>query len=76
MSHRPGAARFTAERPNQIWLSDITYIRTCEGWVYLAAILDVYSRKIVGWALEDHLGEALIHQSLSRRYPVAIPGSG
>ncbi|MCB0271108.1 MAG: IS3 family transposase [Calditrichaeota bacterium] len=67
---------FTAERPNQLWLSDITYIRTCEGWVYLAAILDVYSRKIVGWALEDHLGEALIHQSLSMALSCRNPGVG
>ncbi|MBR0801706.1 IS3 family transposase [Bradyrhizobium jicamae] len=41
---------FTATAPNRIWLADITYIETDQGWLYLAAILDLYSRRIVGWA--------------------------
>jgi transposase InsO family protein len=44
------ARNFEAARPNQIWLADMTYIRTGEGWLYLAAILDLFSRKIAGWA--------------------------
>ena len=44
---------FQAERPNICWLSDITYIPTREGWLYLAAILDVYSRAVVGWGDEQ-----------------------
>jgi len=46
---------FGALAPNQKWLADITYIFTAEGWLYLAAILDLYSRKIVGWAMRDHM---------------------
>jgi putative transposase len=47
--------RFTAERPDQLWLADITYVRTWEGWVYVAFVLDAFSRRIVGWQLAGHL---------------------
>ncbi|MBG9535216.1 hypothetical protein ABE43_00105, partial [Bacillus thuringiensis] len=40
---------FVANKPNQIWMSDITYIHTDEGWLYLASIMDLYTRKIIGW---------------------------
>ncbi len=46
---------FEADRPNRKWLSDITYIPTAEGWLYLAAVLDVFSRRIVGWAMSDRM---------------------
>jgi transposase InsO family protein len=46
--------------PNQIWVADITYIQTVEGWLFLAAILDLYSRKIVGWAMSQRIDTALI----------------
>jgi transposase InsO family protein len=46
---------FEAERPNQKWLTDITYISTEEGWLYLAAVLDLCSRRIVGWAMSDRM---------------------
>jgi transposase InsO family protein len=46
---------FTTTAPNRIWLADITYIETDQGWLYLATVLDLYSRKIVGWAMCDHL---------------------
>nr|WP_153006874.1 IS3 family transposase [Sphingomonas sanguinis] len=49
------AQRFSAPAPNQIWLADITYIATGEGWLYLAAVLDLATRKIVGWAMRDHM---------------------
>jgi transposase InsO family protein len=51
--------------PNQIWVQDITYIQTKEGWLYLAAILDLYSRKIVGWAMSEHIDTALILKALA-----------
>jgi transposase InsO family protein len=54
-----------ATAPNQIWVADITYIETQEGWLYLAAILDLYSRKIVGWAMSERLGTALVAAALS-----------
>lgn len=46
---------FEADRPNQLWVADLTYVRTYEGFVYAAFILDVFSRRIVGWQLTDHL---------------------
>lgn len=47
--------KFTATRPNQLWVADITYVRTYSGWVYTAFVTDVYSRKIVGWKISDTL---------------------
>jgi len=59
--------------PNQVWVTDITYLRTEEGWVYLAAILDLWSRRVVGWACAASLHVALVlaalHQALQRRRP-------
>jgi transposase InsO family protein len=53
-----------ATQPNQIWVGDITYIETQEGWLYLAAILDRYSRKIVGWAMSERIDTALVLKAL------------
>ena len=53
-----------ASAPNQIWVADITYIQTAESWLYVAAILDLYSRKIVGWAMGEHIDTALILKAL------------
>lgn len=55
---------FTAAAPNQKWLADITYIETGEGWLYLAAVLDCFSRRIVGWAAADHLRSELVEQAM------------
>jgi putative transposase len=59
--------------PNQVWVTDITYLRTEEGWVYLAAIMDLWSRRVVGWACAATLHVALVlaalHQALQRRRP-------
>ncbi len=63
---------FKAERPNACWLSDVTYIPTREGWLYLAAVLDVYSRAIVGWAMGHTLGGQLATDALA----MAISGRG
>ena len=49
-----------ATGPNQIWVGDITYIRTGEGWLYLAAIMDLYSRRIVGWGMSERIDTALV----------------
>src|SRR5450432_35709 len=56
---------FKAERPNACWLSDVTYIPTREGWLYLAAVLDVYSRAILGWAMSQTLGGQLTTDALA-----------
>jgi putative transposase len=59
--------------PNQVWLTDITYLKTAEGWLYLAAILDLWSRRIVGWAaapiLQTELVLAALRDALQRRHP-------
>jgi putative transposase len=51
---------FTADRPNQLWIADITYIPTAIGFLYLAVVLDVWSRKVVGWATANHLRAELV----------------
>ena len=55
---------FTAKGPDQIWLTDITYVPTTEGWLYLAAVMDLYSRRIVGWAMSDSLHRQLVIDAL------------
>ena len=55
---------FCASAPNQKWVSDITYIETVEGWLYLASILDLFSRKVVGWAMADHMEASLVEEAL------------
>lgn len=56
---------FQAQEPNQKWLGDITFIPTGEGWLYLAAILDLFSRKIVGWAMDSTLESWLVEQAFN-----------
>jgi len=66
---------FEADQPDQKWLADITYIATLEGWLYLAAILDLYTRGIIGWAMSDRITSALtvsaLKMALQRRGPTA-----
>ena len=50
---------FSAEAPNRLWTGDITYIRTAEGWLYLAVVLDVFSRRIVGWSMNNRMTDEL-----------------
>jgi len=64
---------FNPQAPNRLWTADITYIRTWEGWLYLASVIDCYSRKIVGWSMADHLRAELVIDALNmavdRRQP-------
>jgi putative transposase len=66
---------FIADRPDQVWLADITYIPTGEGWLYLAVILDLFTRKVVGWAMRDHMRAELtiaaLIMAIQRRRPAA-----
>ena len=55
---------FTAESPNQKWVTDITYLATSDGWVYLACVLDLFSRKIVGWSISNSLETPLVTKAL------------
>jgi len=57
--------RFTADGPNQLWVADITYIPTAAGFLYLAVVLDVWSRRIVGWAMATHLRTELVLEALT-----------
>lgn len=68
--------QFSVEEPNQAWVTDITYIWTLEGWVYLASVMDLFSRKIVGWSLADHMKKELAIQALNRAIIQRQPGKG
>jgi putative transposase len=68
--------KFTAERPNQVWLADITYVPTKEGWLYLAAVLDLFTRKIVGWAMRDHMRAELTTAALTMAIQRQKPSPG
>jgi transposase InsO family protein len=67
---------FSAEKPNQKWVGDITYIPTDEGWLYLAGILDLFSRKIVGWATSDLIDATLVEKALRMALYQRSPGRG
>lgn len=64
---------FTATKPNQLWVADITYIPTDEGWLYLAAIVDLFQRKVVGWAMDSTMTKQLcidaLKQAIGRQHP-------
>ena len=67
---------FTAEGHDKIWLTDITYVSTAEGWLYLAAVMDVYSRRIVGWAISDSLHRQLVIDALQMAIATRQPSPG
>jgi transposase InsO family protein len=56
---------FTAARMNERWCGDITYVKTWDGWAYLATVIDLYSRKVVGWAVADHMRTTLVTDALT-----------
>lgn len=66
---------FDVPAPNRVWAADITYIRTAQGWLYLAVVVDLYSRRVVGWALKPTLHRSLaleaLRMALERRKPAA-----
>lgn len=66
---------FTATRPNHKWLADITYIRLTEGWLYLAVILDCFSRRVVGWSMSRRIDAALVCQALEMALRQRCPQS-
>ena len=67
---------FVAEKPDQVWLADITYIPTGEGWLYLAVILDLFTRKVVGWAMREHMRAELTIAALTMAIQRRRPGPG
>lgn len=67
---------FTAVAPNKIWVTDITYIWTREGWIYLAAILDLFSRRVVGWSMDSSLNRTLALDALGMALRTRHPEAG
>jgi transposase InsO family protein len=65
--------QFQVEKPNQAWAADITYVPTKEGWLYVASVMDLFSRKIIGWHADDHMNTGLIQTALERAYQNAKP---
>ena len=68
--------QFEVDRPDTVWCADITYLWTFQGWLYLAVILDLYSRKIVGWAMSNRLTAPLVKDALSMAYWRRKPKKG
>lgn len=67
---------FMADAPNRKWVMDITYLRTATGWIYLAVVLDLFSRKVVGWALSDSLATEVVQAALRMAIQIRCPLHG
>lgn len=67
---------FNPSAPDLLWVSDITYVRTWEGWLYLAVIVDAFSRRVVGWAIADHIRTELATGALQMALKTRRPGPG
>lgn len=67
---------FTAEQPNQVWAGDITYIWTVQGWLYLAVLLDLYSRRVVGWSMSERITDDLTISALEMALQERRPDPG
>ena len=69
------ARQFDVDKPDQVWTGDITYVWTAEGWLYVAVLVDLYARKVVGWAMSSHGDATLVQEALrmalGRRQPTA-----
>jgi putative transposase len=67
---------FTVEKPNRVWVSDVTYLRTAKGWIYLCVILDLYSRKVIGWKISEKNDSRLITSCIGQTISERNPGRG
>jgi len=67
---------FTADKPNQKWCGDITYIKTFHGWAYVATVIDLHSRTLIGWAADDHMRTSLITDALDMAITHRRPPKG
>jgi putative transposase len=67
---------FTPEAPDRLWVADITYLRTWEGWLYLAFVLDTYSRRVVGWSMANHLRTELVLDAVNMAIYTRRPSPG
>jgi putative transposase len=68
--------QFDPASPNEAWAADITYIPTREGWLYLAAVEDLYSRRVVGWSMADHMQSRLVVNALELAVQRRLPDEG
>jgi transposase InsO family protein len=68
--------RFSPQAPNQVWGTDITYLWTQEGWIYLAVVIDLYSRRVVGWAMDKRMKKALVIRALMMAVNLRKPPRG
>src|SRR5207247_4018347 len=68
--------QFSAQGPNERWVADITYIPTREGWLYLAAVEDLYARMVVGWSMAEHRESRLVVDALAMAVQRRLPGEG
>lgn len=67
---------FNPTGPNQVWAGDVTYLKTGEGWMYLAIVMDLFSRKIIGWHLDKRMTTDLVCKALANAYKVRQPAKG
>ena len=67
---------FTATAPNQVWLADLTHIRTGEGWLFLAALIDMFTRKVAGWAVRETLHAEIALEALAMAVERQRPAPG
>lgn len=67
---------FFAAAPNELWVADMTYVRTWEGWLYLASVMDVYSRRVVGWAMDSSMSAQLVVDALEMGFARRRPTEG
>jgi transposase InsO family protein len=65
--------QFVADKPNQLWVADITYVPTGSGFAYLAVVLDVFSRRIVGWSMRSHMETSLVVEALHKAVRLRQP---
>ena len=68
--------RFSAPAPNRLWVGDVTFVATRQGWLYVAILLDVYARRIVGWAMGERINTALVLQALQMALQHRQPPAG
>lgn len=68
--------QFVAQSPNEVWMADITYVPTQEGWLYVASIMDLFTRKIVGWKADERMSKNLVLKALDQAVQRQQPESG
>ncbi|ARJ50125.1 hypothetical protein B5P37_01560 [Staphylococcus lutrae] len=68
--------QFKVEKPGVVWVSDITYIYTREGWLYLATVMDLFSRRIIGWSMSNRMTKDLVISALERAFTAQQPTAG